>query len=91
MIPEAIALMRGSMVMTDALEGVAVIGEFLPGIFGRIMQLCRCIPLYWALLSEEKPLAGSLICPNLNWQVPITTSKASAPFREPPPIQHGSF
>jgi hypothetical protein len=57
--------MRGSMVMTDALEGVAVIGEFLPGIFGRVMQLCSCIPIYWAFLSEEKLLAGSLICPTL--------------------------
>lgn len=57
--------MRGSMVMTDALEVVAVIGEFLPGIFGLVMQLCRSIPIYWALLSEERPLAGSLIYPTL--------------------------
>ena len=57
--------MRGSMVMTDALEVVAAIWEFLPGIFGRVKQLYSCIPIYWALLSEERPLAGSLICPTL--------------------------
>ena len=51
-IPEAMALMRGSMVMTDALEGAAVMGEFWPGSLGGVMQLCRCLPIYRALLSE---------------------------------------
>ena len=55
-IPEAMALMRGSMVMTAALQ------ESLPGSLEDVMHLCRCLLIYRALLSEEKPLAGQLIC-----------------------------
>jgi hypothetical protein len=51
-IPEAMALMRGSMVMTDAMEGTAVMGKCWPGSLGDVMQLCRSIPIYRALLSE---------------------------------------
>ena len=50
-IPEAIALMRGSIVITDALEGVAVMGAFWPGSLGGDMQLSRCIPICRALLA----------------------------------------
>lgn len=58
-IPEAMALMSGSMVMTAALE------ESLPGSLEDVMHLYRCLLIYRALLSEEKPLAGQLICPTL--------------------------
>ena len=51
-IPEAMALMRGSMLMTVALEGAAVMGSFWPGILGGVMQHHRFTPIYRALLSD---------------------------------------
>ena len=51
-IPEAMAQMRGSMVIAVALEGAAVMGEFGPGSLVGVMKLCRCLQIYRVLLPE---------------------------------------
>ena len=65
-IPEAIALMRGSIVITDALEGVAVMGHS-----GQEASeaTCSSAAAYQSTglccLGRDKPLAGPPICPTL--------------------------
>ena len=62
-IPDAMALMRGSTVIAEALEGAAVMRVFWPGSLGGVRQLYRSIQSTGlSCLSRDNPLEGPLIC-----------------------------
>ena len=51
-IPDAMALMRGSILMREAAEGVAVLGGGLARVPLGLIQLYRSKPIYLAQLAQ---------------------------------------
>lgn len=51
-IPDAMALMRGSILMPEASEGVAVLGGGLARVPLGLIQLYRSKPIYLAQLAQ---------------------------------------
>lgn len=52
-IPDAMAMMRGSIVMAEALGGATVMGAFGPGSLGGVMQRRRSRPIYRGSLEPQ--------------------------------------